>query len=404
MKIFSPTRPIDFLKFRAVALSLSLVLILLSVYSLWGKGLNYGVDFAGGTELQLKFAAAPSVAEVRDRLQDVELADSAIQRYGDPALNEILIRTPLIEVEQEQGTGPGAEDRPEGDTEEPEGDARRTVDVVSLITDALHSEEERAKRAEGRLDLNLANWQALAALWTGGDPEHEKRGYYEGLGRRIVHYRKQHGGLIQDYEELRETADDDEFAVLEGKTFLGPFTVRRVDRVGAKVGEDLRGKAILAAVWSLAAILCYMWFRFELRFGVAAILAAAHDTVVVLGVLSLLGTSFDLTVVAAVLTLIGYSLNDSIIILDRVRENIALRRRDNFYDLLNWSVTQMLVRTFLTSLSTIIVVGGLFFFAGEAVHAFSSTLLVGVVVGTYSSLFIVLPVLLHWKKRPKKSR
>jgi preprotein translocase subunit SecF len=254
------------------------------------------------------------------------------------------------------------------------------------------------------LDLNLANWQALAALWTEGDPEHEKREYYEELGRRIVRYRKQHGGLVQDYEELRETADDEELAVLEEKTFLGPFTVRRVDRVGAKVGEDLREKAILATVWSLAAILCYMWFRFELRFGVAAILAAAHDATIVFGVLSVLGVSFDLTVVAAVLTLIGYSLNDSIIILDRVRENIALRRRDNFYDLLNWSVTQMLVRTFLTSLSTIIVVGGLFFFGGETVHAFSSTLLVGIVVGTYSSLFIVLPVLLYWKKRPKESR
>jgi preprotein translocase subunit SecF len=394
MKIFSPTQPIDFLKFRTVALSLSLVLILLSVYSFWGKGLNYGVDFAGGTELQLKFAAAPSVAEVRDRLDEVELADSAIQRYGDPARNEILIRLPLIEVEREQETEPEAT----------ASRARRTVDVVTLITDALHSEEEKAKRTEGRLDLNLANWQALAALWTEGDPEHEKREYYEELGRRIVRYRKQHGGLVQDYEELRETADDEELAVLEEKTFLGPFTVRRVDRVGAKVGEDLREKAILATVWSLAAILCYMWFRFELRFGVAAILAAAHDATIVFGVLSVLGVSFDLTVVAAVLTLIGYSLNDSIIILDRVRENIALRRRDNFYDLLNWSVTQMLVRTFLTSLSTIIVVGGLFFFGGETVHAFSSTLLVGIVVDTYSSLFIVLPVLLYWKKRPKESR
>jgi preprotein translocase subunit SecF len=397
MKIFSPKQPIDFLKFRVAALSLSLALILLSVYSLWGKGLDYGVDFAGGTELQLKFAVAPSVAEVRDRLHEVGLADSVIQRYGDPARNEILIRTPLIEVEQEQETGPGAE------PEAAASPARRTVDVVSLITGALHLEEEKAKRAEGRFDLNLASWQDLAALWTEGDPEHEKREYYEDLGHRIVRYRKQHGGLVQAYEELRETAGDEEFAVLEEKTFLGPFTVRRVDRVGAKVGEDLREKAILATVWSLAAILCYMWFRFELRFGVAAILAAAHDATVVFGLLSWLGVSFDLTVVAAILTLIGYSLNDSIIILDRVRENIALRRRDNFYDLLNWSVTQMLVRTFLTSLSTIIVVGGLFFFGGETVHAFSFTLLVGIIVGTYSSLFIVLPVLLYWKKRPRKS-
>ena len=393
MKIFSPKQPIDFLKFRTVALSLSFVLILLSVYALWGKGLNYGVDFAGGTELQLKFATAPSVAEVRDRLHKVGLADSAIQRYGDPERNEILIRTPLIEVEQEQETEPGAEASP----------ARKTVDVVSLITGALHLEEEKAKRAEGRLDLNLASWQDLAALWTGGDPDHEEREHYEALGHRIVDYRKQHGGLVLAYEELRETAgDDDEIATLEEKTFIGPFTVRRVDRVGAKVGEDLREKAILATIWSLAAILCYMWFRFELRFGVAAILAAAHDATVVFGVLSWMGVSFDLTVVAAILTLIGYSLNDSIIILDRVRENIALRRRDDFYDLLNWSVTQMLVRTFLTSLSTLIVVGGLFFFGGETVHAFSFTLLAGIVVGTYSSLFIVLPVLLYWKKRSKK--
>lgn len=174
------------------------------------------------------------------------------------------------------------------------------------------------------------------------------------------------------------------------------FTVERVEMVGPKVGSDLREKAFLALFYSLAGILLYITLRFELRFGVAAIVALAHDTILTIGAFSIFNMEITLTVVAAVLTVIGYSLNDTIVVFDRIRENFKLKRGLSIEELMNISINQTLSRTILTSCTTLFVVLSIFFLGGEVIHAFAFALLIGVCVGTYSSIFVAAPVLLLW--------
>ncbi len=182
------------------------------------------------------------------------------------------------------------------------------------------------------------------------------------------------------------------------------FTVERVEMVGPKVGSDLRYKALMALIYSLVGILIYITFRFEFRFGVAAIVALAHDTMITIGAFSILDKEFTLPVIAAILTVIGYSLNDTIVVFDRIRENMRIKRGLKFDELLNLSINNTLSRTLLTSGTTLIVVLSIFFLGGGVIHDFAFALLVGVFVGTYSSIFIASPTLLIWQRYKQKSR
>jgi len=175
------------------------------------------------------------------------------------------------------------------------------------------------------------------------------------------------------------------------------FEVRRTEMVGPKVGKELREKGMLAVLFSLLGMLAYIWYRFELRFGIGAIIALAHDVTITLGALSITGAAIDLPVIAALLTVVGYSVNDTIIVCDRIRENRRLMTRQPLADIVNVSINQTLSRTVLTSGTTLMAIVALYVFGGGVIHDFAFALLVGVSVGTYSSVFIASPILILWE-------
>jgi len=184
--------------------------------------------------------------------------------------------------------------------------------------------------------------------------------------------------------------------------------LRRSEHVGSKVGEELRGKAIIAILISMLGIIIYIWWRFELTFGFAAVLALFHDVMITIGLLSILNIEITISVIAALLAIVGYSLNDTIVLFVRIREDLKIYRKENYESIINHSINEVLSRTVITSFTTLIVVVILFFFGGEGIRAFSTTLLIGILIGTYSSIFIASPVLVayrNWKtKHSEKKR
>jgi len=203
---------------------------------------------------------------------------------------------------------------------------------------------------------------------------------------------------------LKQTSEQDLTAnrvavenALKNSPLAGSYEIRNVEIVGPQVGTQLKWQAIRATLYSLGGMLLYLWFRFELIYGVAAVVAVFHDTLFTIGVLSLTNTEMSLTVVAALLTLIGYSMNDTIVVFDRIRENLKLMRRDTLGDIVNRSINQTLSRTILTSGLTFLTVAALFFFGGEVLHGFSLTLVVGILIGTYSSIAVAAPMLIAYQ-------
>jgi preprotein translocase subunit SecF len=292
MEIIKSNLAIDFLGKRRIAMGLSAVLILVSLASVvFHGGLRYGIDFAGGTLVQLQFKTAPNIEEIRSNLKEAGLAESTIQEFGSK--NDILINF---------------------------------------------------EKSEGKL---------------------------EAIG-----------------EKIRKSMSNPENVTLE-----------RVEVVGPKVGQDLREKAVLSIIYATIGIIIYISWRFEVKFALAAILALLHDVTLTVGAFSILDKEFTLVVIASILTIIGYSLNDTIVVFDRIRENTRRKSKESLESLINMSVNQTLSRTLLTSGTTLIVVMGLFFLGGEIIHDFSFALLIGIVVGTYSSIFIASVFLVIWEEK-----
>lgn len=288
MEFFKYTRTFNFMGKSKVAMAFSIAILLASYVLLFTKGLNYGVDFAGGTVVQVKYDTVAPIDKMRDSLKGNEIFNGAsISEFGSP--EEVIIR---------MKTSSG----------------NVTTDVGDITREALKGS--------------------------------------------------------------------------------GNFEIRRVDIVGPKVGNELKEKGIMSLVLAAIGILIYVAFRFEWRFAVASIVALVHDISIALGAITLVGLDVNLDVLAALLTILGYSLNDTIIVFDRIREGVIKGRTVELSDTINESVTRTLARTTLTSLTTFFVVFTLFMFGGEIIHAFAFTLLVGVVVGTYSSVFVASPILL----------
>jgi len=176
------------------------------------------------------------------------------------------------------------------------------------------------------------------------------------------------------------------------------FTVRNVSVVGPTVGHQLEGQALRATLYSLAGMLVYLWFRFQLIYGVAAVVAVFHDTLITIGAFALTGQEISLTVIAAILTLVGYSMNDTIVVFDRIRENLRLSRRESLPDVVNRSINQTLSRTVLTSGLTFLTVLSLYIFGGQVLRGFSFALVVGIIIGTYSSIAVAAPMLVAWQE------
>lgn len=291
MQFFSEKKIYDFMRMRFAAISLSIVLFFGSIYLLWDRGLQFGIDFSGGTLIQLKYDTAAPIPQIR-------------------------------EILEKQGR------------------------FQNLSVTEFGSKEEITIRFLGSNDS------------LGSD-----------IGEHI-------STLLKD---------------------TGKFEVRRADVVGPKVGDELRNKGLMAIIVSLVAILIYIAIRFEWRFALAAIISEIHDVVITLGAISLFKIDVNLDTLAAVLTVLGYSLNDTIIIFDRIREGIKTNKKSELAPIINESVSATLSRTVLTSGLTLATVVILYLFGGEMIQGFSLALIVGIVVGTLSSIFVASPTLLWFK-------
>ncbi len=298
MELIKPDVNINFIGKRKIALFVSLAMLLIGLVSLVVKGgPDYGIDFAGGMIVQVKFDQDTNAAEIKQALSATGLDGLSVQTFGDED-NEFLIRTPTTSSEVEGFN----------------------VQITSALEEAFGSES---------VDL------------------------------------------------------------------------RRAEMVGPQVGKDLRQKGLLAVLYAMVGILIYVTWRFEFRFAVGSIVALLHDVLITLGIFSLFGKEIDLPIVAAFLAIIGYSLNDTIIVYDRIRENMNKYGREGFASVINHSINETLSRTIMTSGTTLLVVSALFVFGGGVIHNFAFALLVGILVGTYSSIFVASPFLLlwdHWRK------
>jgi preprotein translocase subunit SecF len=289
MKFLNRKTNIDFMSRSRIALIFSAVLIVASITSLAVRGLNFGLDFTGGTLIEVSFPSAPDTNEVRENLENAGF-DSIVQTFG--AATDIVVRIPPADVEE--------------------------------------SSAELSTRV-------------LAALSQG----------------------------------------------VEGK-----IEMRRVEFVGPQVGDELAEQGILAVIYAMVGVFLYVMFRFQWRFSVGAVAALFHDIIIAMGVLSFVQIEFDLTVVAAILAVVGYSLNDTIVLFDRIRENFPRYRKRQPIEVVNTSINETLSRTLMTSTTTLMVLFALFYFGGEIIHGFAFTLIVGVVIGTYSSIYVASTVLL----------
>ncbi len=283
MHLLSKETNINFVGIRKIALAFSAVLLLISAYSIVTNSLNFGIDFTGGTMIEVGYPQAVDLGEVRSILEQGGYGDALVQNFG--SLTDVLIRLPVIESEN-------------------------MAEISNQVVALLQAEQTDA------------------------------------------------------------------------------VEVRRVEFVGPQVGEELAEDGGLAMVYALIGILIYVALRFEYRFAIASVLALVHDVVITVGFFSFFRLDFDLTVLAAILAVIGYSLNDTIVVFDRIRESFLKMRKAEPLEVINTSINATLGRTIMTSMTTLLVVVALFVFGGEVIHAFATALLIGILVGTYSSIYI----------------
>jgi preprotein translocase subunit SecF len=378
---------IDWMGKKWYFISLTLILLVVGWISIALKGgLTYGIDFRGGTMVEVKFAKAPELDGIRSELRRQNLGDATIQRYGTASDNEVIIGLDLGKTASSDALDVG----------------KRSI--VAALSDLY------GKGPEGKVDFNNASPQTVAEHLVVADPlylaskgsEDATRTYQE-LAAALVNYRNgpPHSGLIGDLQELKAVPGVTPAVseVLAKDFYLSSFAVRNTEIVGPKVGADLRRQAVYVTLAGLGAMLVYIWFRFELIYGVAAVIATFHDVLITLGIFSLLNKEISLTVIAALLTLVGYSMNDTIVVFDRIRENVRLNKREKYLDLVNRSINQTLSRTILTSGLTFLAVLSLFVFGGEVIHGFALTLVIGVIIGTYSSIAVASPILVFFYQR-----
>jgi preprotein translocase subunit SecF len=341
---------------------------------LFWHGLPLGIDFRGGTLVYVKFSHPPDDNAVRAAMDRTGLHNVRIQRLGQAASNEVLIDVP------QQETNEQALDR--GKTQ---------------IINALESNVQ-----PGKHDLNNTSSLGLTAYLMQKDPLHlgtDAQQRYSAIAQAIVDYRdKTKGGVLASWDELKGVTVPVVLGSIQEGFSLSDFGVYQVEIVGPQVGAQLRKQAILATVYSLVGMLVYLAFRFELIYGVAAVITVFHDTLITLGAFSLTNKPITLTVIAAILTLIGYSNNDTIVVFDRIRENLKMMRREKLADVVNRSINQTLSRTILTAGLTFLTVLALYLFGGEVLHGFSFALVIGILIGTYSSIAVAAPILVAYQE------
>ncbi len=372
----------DFMKYKLFAFGLSGIIIIGGIINITkGKGLNEGIDFAGGSLVRVMLKNEIPIDEVRKLLSEVGLEKSRIQEIG-ASKREYLIRS-LQTL---------------GKNQEEEIEAHEIIG--NKVIEALRLQEDRAALERGLKDLNTIAERELTLILEASFPEEASA-----IAQNILSFRISEG-IIQDYAQLQQERGISQEIIdtLEGKTFLGSLAVLSKETVGPQVGHDLRRKATQAVIWALIGMLIYIGIRFKLAYGVAAILTLAHDVLITLSIFSLTNREINLPVIAAMLTIVGYSLNDTIVIFVRVRDNLRILRKHDFERILDTSINQTLSRTVITSGTTFLTVLALFLFGGEVINDFAFTMIIGVVTGTYSSIYQSCPLLHYWNKifKPKK--
>ena len=354
-------------KWAFVAVSLLLCLVGLSSLLVKG-GPEYGVDFRGGTLVYVKFQQPPSLDQLRNALKTKGLGKSEIQRYGPVRENEVKLSS---------GTGMTLE-------------AMRATVLETLRETFAGDQGQKADLNNIGRDTLLNRLVALGL----GDQEAAS------LADGILDRRTEKSGLLAGVSDLRGLPGlTPQLEQTMTREFLfAPYAVRNAEFVGPKVGATLSRQALYATLYALTGMLIYIAFRFEFVYGVAAVIATLHDVIITIGCLSLFNIEVSLTVVAALLTLVGFSVNDSIVVFDRIRENLKLMRREGLAQIVNRSINQTLSRTILTSGLTFITVLSLFLFGGAVLHGFAFVLVIGVLVGTYSSIGIATPIVVVWQQ------
>ncbi|HEY2647274.1 MAG TPA: protein translocase subunit SecF [Candidatus Acidoferrales bacterium] len=359
---------------------LSFLLLAAGVASIVAHGgLSYGIDFKGGTVVDVRFAGAPPIDTIRNGLAQQGIGNSTIVPVSDIASgngNEVLINL------EEKGQGAEALD------------AGKTA-----ILNALHTTLGAGET--GKQDFNAAGADVISDALTRKDPlalGTAAGDRYAQLGKQLATFRdRDRRGIITDLGELSGSgANANVIAALRESFYTSTFAIINVEIVGPKVGSELRRQAVVVTLYALAGMLVYIAFRFEWVYGAAAVLAVFHDVLITLGLFSIFHFEISLTVIAALLTLVGYSMNDTIVIFDRIRENARLMRREPFKNIVNRSINQTLSRTILTSGLTFLTVLVLFLMGGQVLRAFSFALVVGILVGTYSSFGIAAPMVVAW--------
>jgi preprotein translocase subunit SecF len=369
---------IDWLGKKWYFLAFSLIFSVAGVLSMiFWHHIPLSVDFRGGTLVYVKFVRTPNAENVRKLVDKAGVHNFTIQTYGKPADNQLLISLP------EAATSEAALDKGKNDI------------IRALSTNA----------PEGKADLNNASLGSIQSALQNADPLHNGGDdkVYADLARTIGNVRdKQHDGVLASFDDLKAAVPPAVLAVLQQNFYVSDFHVFNAEIVGPQVGQQLRDRALWAIGLSLLGMLVYLWFRFELIYGVAAVVACFHDTLITVGAFSLANKEISLTVVAAILTLVGYSMNDTIVVFDRIRENVKLLRRERLDVIVNKSINQTLSRTILTSGLTFLTVLSLFIFGGEVLHGFSFALVIGILIGTYSSIAVAAPMLVayqDWRSR-----
>jgi preprotein translocase subunit SecF len=429
----------DFLGKKWLCIGLSCLLLLLGVASIAWRAVdgnpsshpfNMGVDFTGGTIVNAKFNKKPDPGVIRAAIEKQGIDGSKItiqpvgEEIGQAPKNEVLIRLPNIPVTEGQGGQSGEAQSAESkcgqlksakaaeaqDKQSGKAKSNASVDLGQRkIRDALCALNDPAV-VQNKVDLNTIGRDALSNELQFLNPLNLSgpNTRYGEIAARIIDYReKDRAGLIGSIDEVKNLGgiEPQLGQALEQNFFAGVAAIKKTDEVSPQVGSELRNRAIYATLLACLGMLLYVAFRFKSwGFGIGGVVAIFHDVVITLGVFSIMQWEINLTVIAALLTLVGFSMNDTIVIFDRVRELLRLKRRENLVKLTNDAVNETMSRTVITNGTAFLTILALVLFGGEVLRSFSWALLIGVVVGTYSTIYIASPVMLWWEAWMAKKR
>ncbi|MFY1832216.1 protein translocase subunit SecF [Myxococcus fulvus] len=370
MQILKNKTNIDFIGKRKPAVFISTVINLAILVGIATVGFNYGVDFAGGTVVELKFDHPVSAAEVRERAQKGDLHDVSVQNIGGASENAFLLRMGGVTQLNEEN-----------------------ADKAKAAIEGLGS----VRNVYADLANGIINFRSSAPLTA-----EAIKAAVEKSGTGVQEVRvlgENQGGTGVDYQVVASGMADKVFSALSAGLEKPDFEQRRVDYVGPQVGKQLRNRGVMALLYSMVAILIYVAFRFDFKFGPGALLAMLHDVIMVAGYYLVSRREFNLTAIAALLTIVGYSVNDTIVIYDRIREDMAKFKGKPFAEVINIAINDTLGRTILTSGTTALSLIGLLIFGVGEIFDFAMAMLVGILVGTYSSVYIASPLTIWLDER-----